>query len=84
MPFEQRVALVLAQPALQVEVVELLAPHHSGERLPVYPALVVAERLWRDPLVELVGVGDPGLEHTLEAVEPFPCRRACQAQADRL
>ena len=37
---EQRVALVLAQPPLEVEVVELLAPQHAGERLAVHPPLV--------------------------------------------
>ena len=53
---EQRMALVLAQPPLQVEVVELLAPQHAGQRLAMHAPLVLAERRRRDPLVELVGV----------------------------
>ena len=42
---EQRVAFVLAQPPLQIEVVELLAPQHSGQSLPVHPPLVFVQRL---------------------------------------
>ena len=47
--FEQRMTLVLAQPFLQVEVVILLAPQHSRQRLAVHPALIFAQRLRRDP-----------------------------------
>ncbi len=63
---EERVRLVLLQPAVDVEVVVLLRPEHPGERLAVDPALVLAERAGRDPLVELVGVGEPLPERLLE------------------
>ncbi len=43
---EQRMTLVLAQPALQIEVVVLLAPQHSRQRLAMHPALVFGQRLW--------------------------------------
>ena len=66
---EQRMTLVLAQPALQVEVVVLLAPQHSRQRLAVHPALIFGQRLGRNPLVEFVGVGDAALEDLLEAAE---------------
>jgi hypothetical protein len=35
---------VLAQPALEVEVVELLAPQHARQRLAVHAPLVLAQR----------------------------------------
>ena len=38
--FEQRMALVLAQPALQVEIVELLGPEDSRECLAVHAPLI--------------------------------------------
>ena len=41
---EQRMALVLAEPPLEIEVVVLLAPQHAGQRLAVHAALVVAQR----------------------------------------
>ena len=59
---EQRVALVLGQPPLEVEVVELLAPQHAGQRLPVDAPLVFVQRRRRDPRVELVGVAEPLVE----------------------
>jgi len=59
--------LVLGEPPLEVEVVELLAPQHAGQRLAVHPALVLAQRWRRDPLVELVGVRDPVFEGPLES-----------------
>ena len=36
-------ALVLAQPALEVEVVKLLAPQHARQRLAVHAPLVVVQ-----------------------------------------
>ena len=69
-------ALVLAQPFLQVEVVELLAPQHSRQRLAVHPALIFAQRLRRDPLVEFVRISDPALEYLLEALEGVVRRAA--------
>ena len=63
---EQRMRLVLLQPAVEVEVVVLLRPEHPGERLAVDAALVLAERARRDALVELVGVGEPLPERRLE------------------
>ena len=81
---EQRMALVLAQPALQVEVVELLAPQHSGQRLAVHAALIFVQRLGRNPRVELVGVGDAALEDLLEAAERVLDCGGRQAQPERL
>ena len=62
-------ALVRAQPPLQVEVVELFAPQHAGERLAMHAPLVLAERGRRDPLVELVGVADSAREDLIDVLE---------------
>ena len=47
-------ALVLAEPLFQIEVVELLAPQHAGQRLTVDTPLVFVQRWGRDSGVELV------------------------------
>ena len=77
-------ALVLDQPLLQVEVVVLLAPQHSCQRLAVHPPLILAQRLRRDPPVEFVCVSDPAFEYPLEAAEGVVRRGGCKPQADRL
>ena len=82
--FEQRMALVLAQPALQVEVVVLLGPQQSRQRLAVHPALVFVQRVGRNPLVEFVGVGDPALERLLEPAKGISCLGGGQTQPDGL
>ena len=81
---EQRMALVLAQPLLQVEVVVLLGPEHSRQRLAVHPALIVVQRVGRDPFVEFVGVGDAAFEYLLETAEGIFYLGGCQTQTDRL
>ena len=70
---EQRMALVLSQPLLQVEIVELLAPEQSSQRLPVHPAFVFVQRVGRNPVVEFVGVGDAAFERFVEAAEGIFC-----------
>ena len=73
---QERVRLVLLQPAVEVEVVELLRPQHPRERLAVDAPLVLAERAGRDPLVELVRVEEPLPERLLERGPERPRRRA--------
>jgi hypothetical protein len=60
---------VLAEPPLEIEVIELLAPQHARQCLPVHPPLVVGEGSRRDRAVELVGISDPALEHGVEVAE---------------
>ena len=55
-------ALVLAQPLFQIEVVVLLAPQQSRQRLAMHPALIFGQRIGRDPLVEFISVGDATVE----------------------
>jgi hypothetical protein len=81
---EQRVALVLAQPALEIEVVVLLAPQHARQRLAMHPALILGQRSGRNPRVEFVGVGDAALEGAFEAAERIVQLCGRQTQPDRL
>ena len=64
----QGMRVVLLQPAVDVEVVELLRPEHAGEGLPVDAAFVLAERRRRNPIVELVGIGEAVLADLLEGL----------------
>ena len=81
---EQRMTLVLAQPLLQVEVVVLLAPEHSRQRLAVHPALIFVQRVGRNPFVEFVGVGDAAFECLFETAEGIFYLGGRQTQPDRL
>ena len=47
---------MLIKPAVEIEVVVLLAPQHSSECLPVNAALVFIQRGWSDPVIELIRV----------------------------
>src|SRR6476469_8372796 len=76
--------VVLTQPLLQIEVVELLAPHHPAQRLAVYPPLVCAERLRRDPLVEFVGLFEAAIEHLVKIGEALAGGARRQPQAHSL
>ena len=63
---EQRMCVVLVEPAIDVEQVVLLGPQHPGERLPMDPPLVLGEGPGGNPVVELVGIGDPRREAVVE------------------
>ena len=80
---EQRVALVLGQPLLQVEVVELLAPQHPGERLAMDAALVFGQRRRRDARVELVRVRQAIGKRLVEVREGRGKIRGGQPKPDR-
>ena len=82
--FEQRMTLVLAQPLLQVEVVVLLAPQQSRERLTMHPALIFGQRTGRNPLVEFISVSDAAREGLLETAERVFCPGSRQTQLDSL
>ena len=77
---DQRVRLVLLEPRVHVEEVVLLGPEHAGQRLPVDPSLVLAQRRRRDPVVELVGVGQARGDRGVEALAE---RLGRQRSADR-
>jgi len=56
-------------PFIQIEIVILLGPEHSGERLPMYAALIFTERARGDLMVELIGLGHAREEYLIELVE---------------
>src|SRR5213592_4397339 len=50
---------VLLKPSIYVEVVVLLAPQHSRQRLAVHPPFIFVQRGRRNPIVELVSIVVP-------------------------
>ena len=81
---EQRMTLVLLKPLIQIEIVVLLAPQHSRKRLMMYSTLVFAQRLWRDPCIELISVGDPAFECFFETTKRIGHVRPRQTQTEGL
>ena len=75
---------VLLQPSIQIEVVVLLAPEHARQRLAVHPPFILVQRVRRNPIVELVGVGDPALEYLLETAKGLVDPGGRQTEADGL
>ena len=47
---DEWMAFVLRQPSFQIEIVKLLAPQHSCQGLPVYPALIFIQRRRSNPI----------------------------------
>ena len=76
--------LVLLKPSIQIEVVVLLAPQHARQRLAVHPPFILVQRRRRNPIVELVSVGDPALEDLVEAAEGLLGPGGRQTEADGL
>ena len=72
--------VVLLEPAVDVEEVELLAPQHAGQRLAVDPALVLVQGGRRDPVVELVGLGEAAAK---VASNPRPKASSASAAVER-
>ncbi len=82
--FHERMTLVLLQPLIQIEVVELLAPEHSRQRLAVHPPFIFTQRSRRDPFIELIGIGAPAFEDLVETAEGISYLGGRQTQADGL
>ena len=66
---EQRMRVVLLEPAIGVEGVVLLRPQHAGERLAHDECLVGGGRRRRDRGVEDIGLADPVREDAVERAE---------------
>src|SRR5271163_3453132 len=77
---EQRMRFVFVKPGVEIEIVELLGPKHSGEGLSMHAALVFAQVLWGDPLIELFVVRDPVGEYLVEGRKRVRCRSFAQPQ----
>jgi hypothetical protein len=58
----QGMSLMFIQPPVKIEVVILLAPQHSGQRLTMHAAFVFTQRRWSDALIKFVGIGQPRRE----------------------
>ena len=80
----QRVRRVLAQPDVQVEVVVLLGPQHSGQGLTHDHRAVLVQRCRDDRRVELVGLRLTQRQHLVEVRERVvgARRRGGQAQVE--
>src|SRR5262249_57162482 len=62
----QRAGAALLQPAVEVEVIELLAPEHSRQSLAYHQRAIGAQRGGDDAGVELVGLAPAGGEDLVE------------------
>ena len=60
------IGVVLVEPVVAVEEVELLAPKHAGEGLAHHHGRVRAHRRRRDRLVKLIGFTQPAREDVVE------------------
>src|SRR6266480_5272303 len=65
----QGMSCVLFQPAVQIEVVVLLAPQHTGQGLAMYAAFILAQRLRSNSVVEFVGIGKASSEYLVKRAE---------------
>src|SRR6195256_4306694 len=72
------------QPAVEVEIVVLLAPQHSRQGLAVHATFILAQRRWGDPLVEFVGIGQASSKYLVERSEGVGWWFRAQAQPDYL
>ena len=67
------------------EVIVLLGPEQSSQRLAVHPALIFVHRVGRrNPVVEFVSVGDAAFERFLETTESIFYLGGRQTQPNRL
>src|SRR5437764_1063560 len=78
----QWMGAVLLEPDVDVEIVRLLRPQHSGQALTHYRGGVSSNRWWRDGFVELVRFMPAGGNQFVEGREGIPTvERRCWAQA---
>src|SRR5215469_17989557 len=61
--------LMLGQPTIKVEIVELFAPQHAGQGLAMYAAFILVKTGGRDALVKLVSFGKTFGKNRIEGLE---------------
>ena len=71
---------MLLQPTVEIEVVVLLAPQHSGQRLAVHATFVLAQRARGDPVIKLVRVSEARGKDLVKRVECVGCWLCTQSQ----
>ena len=76
----QGMSLMLVQPFVEIEIVVLLAPQHSGQRLAVHATFVLAQRTRGDPIVEFVRISETGGEYLVKCAEWIGRRFRTQPQ----
>ena len=60
------IGVMLLEPVVDVEEVELLGPQHAGQRLAHHVGRIATHRRRRDRLVELIGLAQPAGEEVVE------------------
>src|SRR4029079_16257914 len=65
------------EPSLEVKIIILLAPQHTGQRLTMHKPLVFVQRVGGDSPIKLAGVGDAVFEYSVEVPKRIAasCRR---------
>ena len=81
-PVLEGARVVLLQPLVPVEEVELLGPEHAGERLSHHRGRVGGDRGWGHRAVERVRLGLPRAERLLELRTERSCRFRCRREAE--
>src|SRR5215472_14142356 len=81
---QNRMGVVFQQPLVEVEIVILFRPQHSGERLPVHTLFVLAQILRRNAIVEFVCIGQTLGKNRIEVRERIRSGLAAQPQANHL
>src|SRR5258705_182332 len=80
----QRMSFMLLQPAVEVEIVVLLAPQHPGQSLAVHAAFILTQRMGSDSVVKFVGIGQASSKYLVERSEGVDWWFRTQAQPDYL
>src|SRR5262245_48608383 len=72
--------LVLLEPSVKIEVVELLGPEHACQRLPMDAPLIFAERGRRDPVIKLVRIGNALAKNLVKVRQQIACAMGRETQ----
>src|SRR5260370_32450193 len=73
-----RILAMFRKPFVQVEEEILLAPQHSGQRLPHDESFIIADAAWGYGFVKFIGLMLAGLKDFCEALEEIPDSRRPQ------
>src|SRR4051794_38632633 len=79
-----RVSVMFGKPPVQIEMIELLGPEHSSQRLPVHAALILVQRLRSNAVVELIRIEESGRKRLVEIGERIGRRLGAETQTNDL
>src|SRR5690348_8536513 len=77
-------SVVLIEPSIHIEMVVLLGPQHSSQRLTVDAPFILAQRTRRDSRIEFVRIGNPGRKDLIESSKSVEPNFGGQSQANDL